>query len=173
MKFWQQLRRKRPEQIEREIEEELRFHLAMRAQQNLAAGMSTAQAETDARQRFGDYEAVKMQCRAIAREKLAHSLPRRIFNSLIWIMLGCGLTLRFLSNIDTVQQCGTILILISVTWRLLLYVRLNGLLRQPIDQASAPLLPVETPTTNNFHSSIPYYDTQGRTPVERVLANDE
>lgn len=173
MKFWQQLRHKRPEQIECEIEEELRFHLEMRAKENLAAGMSAAEAEADAQQRFGDYEAVKTQCRAIAREKLAHSLPRRIFNGLIWIMHGCGLTLRFLSDIDTVQQCGTILIVISVTWRLLLYVRLRGLLRQPVDRPPAPSQLIETPKTNNFHSPIPYYDTQGRTPVERVLSNDE
>jgi hypothetical protein len=173
MKLWQRLRRKRPEQIEREIEEELRFHLEMRAQQNRAAGMTPEAAAADAQQRFGDYEAVKTQCRAIAREKLAHSLPRRIFNGLIWIMHGCGLTLRFLSDIDTVQQCGTILIVISVTWRLLLYVRLSGLLRQPTDRPPAPLLPIETPPANNFHSPIPYYDTQGRTPVERVLSNNE
>jgi hypothetical protein len=38
----------------REIEDELRFHIEMRARDNIAAGMSAEDAVADARRRFGD-----------------------------------------------------------------------------------------------------------------------
>jgi hypothetical protein len=78
-----------------------------------------------------------------------------------------------LSDIGAVQHCGEVLIAIAVTWRLLLYVRLNGLLRQPEALSPTPVLPIEPLTLGHRHSSISHYDTQGRTPVERVLADDE
>lgn len=163
------MKRLRPEEIEREIEEELRFHLEMRAQQNRAAGMSAEAAQADARDRFGDYEAVKSQCREIAKEKLTNSTARRLLNTFIWVLHGGGLALRFGSDIVAVQHCGTLLIVISVMWRLLLYVRLRQLLRQPVELLPASVRPIETLTINDLHSPIPYYDPQGRTPVERIL----
>jgi predicted permease len=45
--------------IDREIDEELQAHLAMRADDNLAAGMSPAAAERDARLRFGNPTATR------------------------------------------------------------------------------------------------------------------
>lgn len=164
------MKRLRPEQIEREIEEELRFHLEMRAEQNRTAGMSAEAAQADARERFGDYEAVKSQCHEIVQETLANSPARRSLNAFIWMMHGGGWALRFLSDIDTVQQCGNVLIVISVMWRLLVYMRLSGLLRKPVALPTA--LPLE-PTANHQHHPIPYYDQQGRTPVERVLSDNE
>ncbi len=150
MKFWQRLRCDHAEQIERDIEDELRFHLEMRAQQNRATGMSVEAAQADALAHFGNYEAVKAQCREITKEKLARSLPRNISNVLIWVLLGVGLALRFLSDETPVQHCGDVLIVISVMWRLLLYVRLSGLLRKPAALPSASVLPIETLTMNHL-----------------------
>lgn len=144
------MKRLRPKQIERDIEEELRFHLEMRTQQNRAAGMSAEAAQADALQRFGDYETVKTECRQITQERLANSPARRILNAFIWVMHGVGLALRFLSDIDTVQQCGNVLIVISVMWRLLVYMRLSGLLRKPEALPSAAVLPIETLTMNHL-----------------------
>jgi hypothetical protein len=173
LKLWQRLWPKGPAQIEREIEAELRFHLEMRIEQNRAAGMSAEAAQADALQRFGNYDAVKTECQKIAKERLANSLARRILNALIWVMLGVGLTLRFLDNIEAVQQCGTILIVISVSWQLLVYMRLSGQLRKSETLPNAPMLPIETLTSTDIHNPIPSYDEQGRTPVERVLSGDE
>jgi hypothetical protein len=173
MNFWQRFWHKRPAPIEREIEAELRFHLEMRIEQNRAAGMSAEAAQADALQRFGNYEAVKTECHKIAQERLANSPARPILNALIWVMLGVGLTLRSLSDIDAVQQCGTILIVISVSWQLLVYIRLSGQLRKSETLPATPILPIETLNSTNIHDPIPYYDQQGRTPVERVLSDDE
>jgi len=45
--------------LERDVEDELRAHLEMRAQDNLAAGMSAEEARYDARRRFGNSTLVK------------------------------------------------------------------------------------------------------------------
>jgi hypothetical protein len=41
-------------QVEREIEAELRSHIEMRTEDNMATGMSREEAERDARLRFGN-----------------------------------------------------------------------------------------------------------------------
>ena len=52
-------------QIEREIIDELQFHLDMRSEDNVRAGMSLENACADARQRFGDYPRIHDVCRRI------------------------------------------------------------------------------------------------------------
>src|ERR671914_1659123 len=49
--------------VERDLDEELRFHVDMQVQQNLALGMSPAAAREAAYRSFGGYERVKEQCR--------------------------------------------------------------------------------------------------------------
>ena len=158
--------------IERDIEEELRFHLEMRAQQNRASGMSGDDAETDALKRFGDYNAVKAQCNEITRDRLANSPARRILTTLVWIMLGSGITLKLLSDIPAVSQCGTVLIMISLMWRLLLYLRQNGLARREPILHSASSISLQTITPEYTHPCADHYDEHGRTPVERILSDE-
>lgn len=50
-------------EFEAEMEEELRFHLRMRMQENVARGMSPAEARTEASRRFGNLLSVKDACR--------------------------------------------------------------------------------------------------------------
>jgi hypothetical protein len=51
--------------LERDVEEELRAHIEMRAQDNLAAGMSPEEARYDAQRRFGNSSLVKEDTRAM------------------------------------------------------------------------------------------------------------
>ncbi len=51
--------------LERDVEEELRAHLEMRAQDNVAAGMSPEEARYDAQRRFGNSTLVKEDTRAM------------------------------------------------------------------------------------------------------------
>ena len=51
--------------IEREIADELQFHLGMRIEENLRAGMSPQTAREDAQRRFGDFDRVHQACRRI------------------------------------------------------------------------------------------------------------
>jgi len=50
-----------------EVEAELQFHLEMRAQENMRAGMSSAAAWEDARQRFGNLHQIRAICLRVRR----------------------------------------------------------------------------------------------------------
>jgi putative ABC transport system permease protein len=52
-------------QINREIEEELRFHLKMRTQENIARGVEPVEASLRARRRFGNFNSIKDACRDV------------------------------------------------------------------------------------------------------------
>src|SRR4051812_21931113 len=53
------------EQFESEMEEELRFHLAMRAQENVRRGMSDAEALVEAQKKFGNVNLIKDRWRDV------------------------------------------------------------------------------------------------------------
>ena len=56
-----------PDEIAREVETELRFHIEMRARANIESGMSPSEAQLAARQSFGDFDRVKTKCCEISR----------------------------------------------------------------------------------------------------------
>ncbi|MGH9763307.1 MAG: permease prefix domain 1-containing protein, partial [Blastocatellia bacterium] len=51
--------------IEREIDDELRFHLRMRALTNTAAGLTPREADRNAARSFGRMEIIREYCRDI------------------------------------------------------------------------------------------------------------
>jgi predicted permease len=55
----------RRDRLSRDLDDELRFHLEMRARDNRAAGMSAAEARRDARRRFGNPALIKERTRAV------------------------------------------------------------------------------------------------------------
>lgn len=56
-----------PDEIAREVEAELRFHIEMRTRANIGVGMRPDQAELAARQSFGDFDRIKSNCCDISR----------------------------------------------------------------------------------------------------------
>ncbi len=65
-KFWRRLRATlRPGQVERELDEELEFHLAARAEKNRAMGMDAEQARLAARRQLGNATRVKEEARGV------------------------------------------------------------------------------------------------------------
>ena len=56
-----------PDEIAREVEAELRFHIEMRTRSNIEVGMRPDQAARAARQSFGDFDQVKANCCEISR----------------------------------------------------------------------------------------------------------
>ncbi|NIP60703.1 MAG: hypothetical protein GWM92_18195, partial [Gemmatimonadetes bacterium] len=54
---------------EREVDEELAFHVEMRVREQLRKGLSLEEARRLAEERFGDLEAVKAACRRIAERR--------------------------------------------------------------------------------------------------------
>ncbi|HEV8367176.1 MAG TPA: permease prefix domain 1-containing protein [Pyrinomonadaceae bacterium] len=56
-----------PDEIAREVEAELRFHIEMRTRANIEVGMRPDQAQLAARQSFGDFDRIKTKCCEINR----------------------------------------------------------------------------------------------------------
>jgi len=56
-----------PDQIAREVERELRFHIEMRTAANIESGMRPSEAQLAARQSFGDFHRFKTECCEISR----------------------------------------------------------------------------------------------------------
>ena len=54
------------ERLEEELDEELRFHLAMRTQENIRRGLPAAEATRSATEAFGKVEAIKDACRDVS-----------------------------------------------------------------------------------------------------------
>ena len=73
-------------EIDAEIREELEFHLHMRTQDNLRAGMTPEEARRDAHERFGDFEASRRACRRITLGP--RLVLRRLQTLLLVVLLG-------------------------------------------------------------------------------------
>ena len=103
-----------------DVEEELQFHIEMVERKYIQQGMPTAEARVAALRRFGNLETVKRQCVTIRRR--SSSLQRVLKISLIFIALA-GLAIHMLSSDYKVGRIGSVLIMIAIAGRLLLYVR--------------------------------------------------
>ena len=103
-----------------DVEEELQFHIEMLERKYTKQGMSVAEARAAALRRFGNLETVKRQCVTI--RKRSSSLQRVLKISLIFIALA-GLAIHMLSSDYKVGRIGSVLIMIAIAGRLLLYVR--------------------------------------------------
>ena len=103
-----------------DVEDELRFHVEMLQQKYTRHGMSPAEAKAAATTRFGHFERVKNQCVQIRRR--SSPLQHVLKTSLILVAF-TGLLINILSSDYRVARIGTILIVIAVLGRVLLYVR--------------------------------------------------
>ena len=117
-----------------------------------------------------------------------HSINVRARNLFVWSVLGGGLALRAFSPsliasewvVKHILHVSDLLVIIAILWRLLIYVRampqarylapdegMTILCDQAGGQKPASLL------ADRRHHPIPLYDEHGRTPVERLLKDDE
>jgi hypothetical protein len=103
-----------------DVEEELQFHIELLERRYAQQGMSDAAAKAAASRRFGNLEAVKRQCVII--RKRSSLLLRALNLSLILIALA-GLAIRLLSLDYKIGRIGSVLVMIAIAGRLLLYVR--------------------------------------------------
>ena len=120
MKIVNLLMRPNCRKIAFEVEEELRFHVEMLERKYAQQGMSDAHAKAAALKRFGNTERIKKQCVAISRRQ---SLLRRILKISTILIALSGLAIHTLSWDYKIGRIGTLLIVIAVSGRLLLYVR--------------------------------------------------
>jgi len=66
------------DEIAREVETELRFHIEMRTRANIEAGMTSDEAQRAALQSFGDFRQFKTECCKISRSLPFDSTPLRM-----------------------------------------------------------------------------------------------
>ena len=105
---------------ERDVAEELQFHVDMLELKYAQNGMSTAQAKAAAQRRFGSFERIKQQCVTISER----TTPLRRVLKTSFILIGlAGLAVRIFSSDFNVSRIGAVLIMIAISGRLLLYVR--------------------------------------------------
>ena len=90
---------------EKDIEDELRFHLEMRKRDNERAGMPPDSATVDAEERFGDVDAIRSECLFIKEQNLGRDITR-------WLQTAAGLT------VSLTALCLIFLILNGVLVRL-------------------------------------------------------
>jgi hypothetical protein len=86
------------DQIAREVETELSFHIQMRTRANIEGGMKPAEAQLTARQSFGDFDGVKTECCEIRR-----SFP---FNTSL-LRMGLHITVAVLAGAATLWTVNT------------------------------------------------------------------
>ena len=151
------------EVIERQIEEELRFHLDLLTEQHLQQDMSLAKAKDAALERFGNLEQIKDQCVEISRRN--RPVIRALKSFLILVFL-VGVLVRVFSTELAVTRAGDVLIAIALLGRLFFYVRgLNPSRFTSKDEPSSPLM------LNDGLASFTTYDQRKRTPLERVISD--
>jgi hypothetical protein len=152
---------RRPDEIVREVETELRLHIEMRTRANIEQGMSLDDARRAALQSFGDFERVRNNCCEIRRSLPFDSTPLRM-GLHITIAVLAGLAALWAVNVPHDNFAGVMrqLIAIAVLTYLFIVVRrarsnANKTLTSDIADASA--------------AKITAYDKQGRTPLERMF----
>ena len=151
------------EVIEREIEEELRFHLELLTEQHVQQDMSFARAKDAALKRFGDVEQVKDQCVEITRRNRPVIRALKFFLILVFLV---GVLVRVFSTEIAVTRAGDVLMAIALLGRLFFYVRgLNPSHFTSVDERSSPLM------LNDGLASFTTYDQNRRTPLERVISD--
>jgi hypothetical protein len=170
----------RGKDLGREVEGELRFHIDMRTRDNIAAGMSPEDAMADAMRRFGDFDQIQAICKEIRKERMAGFM--KLAKGLAWIMLGCGLTLKLAAQVEGMRIVGDYLTLIAILWRLLIFLREI----RPDQRRVAAYSDSWQPALSVIHSvgdlsvddfaedrprPVPSHDTDGRTPVERLISD--
>ena len=173
--------RRHPDEVTREVETELRFHIEMRTRANIKSGMKPEDAQTAAAQSFGDFERVKNSCCEIRRSLPFDSLPLKMaLHITIAVLMGLGAL--WAVNVPHHNFTGVMrqLIAIAVLAYLLFVVRRARSQRRSLhDPASGALAApserfraTQTLTSDISGESsgkITAFDEQGRTPVERMF----
>jgi len=172
---------RRPDEMVREVETELRFHIEMRTRANVEKGMRPDDAQRAALQSFGDFERVRNNCCEIRRSLPFDSTLSRM-GLHITIALVAGLAALWAVNVPHHNFTGVMrqLFAIAVLTYLLIVVRRRSKRRSDSEHvndgvlvAPSEMFRVDKSLTIDMSDApspkITAYDEQGRTPVERVF----
>ena len=146
--------------FERDVEEELRFHIEMQTLAYEQQGLTPDEALAKASARFGNVANIRKQCVQIG---LANSVALSALKTLFVISFLSGILVRTFSRDPNVTQVGDILIMIGVLGLLLLFGKRLGSTAFKREGESIHLGLLEA--TDNLP---PSFDEKGRTPFDRV-----
>ena len=172
---------RRPDEMVREVETELRSHIEMRTRANIDLGMSPDEAQRAALHSFGDFERVRNNCCEIRRSLPFDSTLLRMALHITVAVLA-GLAALWAVNVPHHNLTGVMRQLIAISGLSYLFIvvrrarsdrhsaseHVNGVLVAPSDMFY---------TNHQLIGDVSYasaakitaYDEQGRTPVERVF----
>ncbi|MDQ3650755.1 MAG: permease prefix domain 1-containing protein [Acidobacteriota bacterium] len=161
----------RQDEIEREVNEELRFHIEMSTHEMLASGMTLENARETAVRRFGDVERVRKMCCEVQRS----SINRETVEPFAWMLTGFALAFWTMSR--EYHNLPSMLMLLAaiaiMTRSLFIAYRLSR--TKAFTHALAgrgesvkPFRILETKELQNVSA----HDARGRTPIERVLDDE-
>jgi hypothetical protein len=144
---------------EREVEEELRFHVEMQAQAYEEQGLTPEESATRAAVRFGDFAQIKKECMAIGSPATIRTWAMKSVFTMAFLV---GIAIRILSNEYHFTRVGDLLIMIAIFGGLLVYAKRTGpnLFRPERESFKLGL---------NQTEAMPLaFDEKGRTPFDRV-----
>lgn len=151
-------------EIQRQVAEELRFHFEMLTEDYQELGMSKEAAREAASRRFGDRERVEAECVEISRRNRP---AVRLLKLLLLLFFVSGLWLRMVSTVIQFKQLADLLMATAVLGQLLLHVRGPRAAGSRSLKESLPFSILGLRAS----PSIETYDEEGRTPVERLVAD--
>ena len=176
--------RRHPDQIAREVEAELRFHIEMRTAANIESGMRPNEAQLAARQNFGDFHRFKTECCEISRNLSFDPMPLKMGLHIALAAFAGALAL-WAVNVPHHSFVGPFRQLVAITILTCLFVfvrRARSRQRLAGDHSSDIFMAErERPRNNEFfvsdarearHINIAAHDDQGRTPVERMFESE-
>ena len=152
--------RRHPDEVTREVETELRFHIEMRTRANIEGGMKPHDAQTAAVQSFGDFQRVKNSCCEIRR-----SLP---FDSTLFKM-ALHITVAVLSGFAALWAVNVPHHSFTGVMRQLIAIAVLAYLFIVVRRAKSQRRSVSEHVSDAPSEKITAYDEQGRTPVERLF----
>lgn len=173
--------RRHPDEVTREVETELRFHIEMRRRANVDKGMRPDDAQRAALQTFGDFERVKNDCCEIRRSLPLDYTPLRMALH-IAIATVAGFAALWAVNVPHHNFTGVMrqLMPIAILTYLFIVVRRATSKRRSHSEHVSGVLAAPSGTIRSHQNltsdmldapsaKITAYDEQGRTPVERMF----
>ena len=146
--------------IANDVDDELRFHLEMRAKEYENRGVARDKSELMAKQRFGNIQKVRSECIQISARR---SFLTWVLNMMFLTNLILGLALRVFVPQTQIRRVGDVMMMIGGLGILLVYAKHAGTRMLSSDQETRLGLDQGPPVG---------FDEKGRTPFDRVRIDD-
>jgi predicted permease len=139
----------------RDVDDEIRFHLDMRAQELIAQGVSREQAWIEARRQFGDVAAIEAECRVVRADR-ARERGRREW--LRGIMMDLRYALRSLRTNAGFTTAAVLTLGLGIGAAAAVFTVVDGVLIRPLpyaDPSRLTMVWLTSPTSRSLSPELP------------------